>query len=174
MPRPQTKKDLLNLSTVNYNKLISFIEALPIDEQLLEFPEGTMNRRIGDVLAHLHHWHLMLKGWYEVGMSGNVPEIPAKGYNWRTIPALNREIWEKYKEADYFEIKERFQATHAEMMALVEKHTNDELFERKHYPWTGNNAMGAYFIGALSSHYDWGLKLIKKAIKIRKSEFVTV
>ena len=172
MPRPQTKKDLLELSTINYAKLTDFIERLPVDEQLLEFPEGTMNRNIGDVLAHLHHWHLMMKDWYEVGMRGDTPDIPAKGYNWRTIPALNREIWEKYKEADYFETKENFKATHAEMIALIEKHTNDELFERKRYAWTGNNAMGAYFIGVLSSHYDWALKLIKKAIKNRKMELV--
>jgi len=165
MPRPKNKTDLLALSTANYEKLLEGIDTLSSEKQEKEFPPGTMNRNIGDVLAHLHHWHLMFLKWYDVGMSGGKPSIPAEGYNWRTLPALNASIWEKYRSISLDDVRKRFHKTHIQVMDIVEKHTDDELFERKRYPWTGNNAVAGYLIGVLSSHYDWGFKLIKKATK---------
>ena len=41
----------------------------------------------------------------------------------------------------------------------------DELFSKEKYQWTGTTSLGAYFILNTSSHYDWGLKTIKPAIK---------
>ncbi|MEM7485278.1 MAG: ClbS/DfsB family four-helix bundle protein [Bacteroidota bacterium] len=165
MARPKTKKDLLELSTANFKKLDDYVASFSQEEQENDFPEGTMNRNIRDVLGHLHHWHLMFLDWYTVGMKGEKPDIPAKGYNWRTLPALNREIREKYANLDLKEIKKRFNTSHTKVMKLVDSHTNEELFERKRYGWTGNNAVGAYAIGVLSSHYDWAYKLIRKAKK---------
>lgn len=60
MPRPKSKTELFELSKANYGKLISFTENLAGDQLKKEFPPGTMNRNIRDVLAHLHHWHLMM------------------------------------------------------------------------------------------------------------------
>ncbi|MEL6484896.1 MAG: ClbS/DfsB family four-helix bundle protein, partial [Bacteroidota bacterium] len=77
MPRPKNKTDLLALSTVNYEKLLNWIDALSSEVQENEFPAGTMNRNIRDVLAHLHHWHLMFLEWYAIGMTGGKPNIPA-------------------------------------------------------------------------------------------------
>ena len=89
MPRPKTKTDLLQLSQLNYNKLISLISDLSVEKQERDFPEGTLNRNIRDVLMHLHHWHEMMLDWYSVGMAGSKPDMPAKGYTWKTTPALN-------------------------------------------------------------------------------------
>jgi hypothetical protein len=63
----------------------------------VDFPEGTLNRNLRDVLGHLHHWHLMLLDWYAVGMSGKKAAMPAEGYKWSETPALNRWIWEQYR-----------------------------------------------------------------------------
>ncbi|MGD1893359.1 MAG: ClbS/DfsB family four-helix bundle protein [Cyclobacteriaceae bacterium] len=165
MARPQTKKDLQEQAVKNLNKLMEFIQQLSEEEQRQEFPEGTMNRNIRDVLAHLHRWHLMVLDWYKVGMKGDTPDIPAKGYNWRQLPKLNREIWEKYSSTDLKQVEEMFEQSHDSIMKVVEKHSNDELFERGRYKWTGNNALGAYLVSCTASHYDWALKLIRKARK---------
>lgn len=165
MARPKTKQELLKQSNDNYIKLLEFIHNLDATDLEKEFPEGYLNRNVRDVLAHLHEWHLMVIGWYEVGMKGDKPDIPAKGYNWRTTPDLNREIWKKYRNTPLVEVKELLKSSHGKVWKLIQKHSNEELFERKRYPWTGNNAMGAYFVSATSSHYDWALKLIKKCLK---------
>ena len=165
MPRPKTKDELLQLSQQNYEKLNDFLDKYTWEEQLAEFNPGTMNRNIRDVLAHLHHWHLMMLDWYQVGMKGGKPDIPAKGYTWRTVPELNKSIWEKYNKADLGEIKQMLQNSFEEVRKVIEKHSNNELFEKKRYKWTGTTSLGAYLISATSSHYDWALKLIKKGKK---------
>ena len=165
MPRPKTKDELLKLSQQNYEKLNDFIDKYTWEEQLAEFNLDTMNRNICDVLAHLHHWHLMMLDWYTVGMKGEKPNIPAKGYTWRTVPELNKWIWEKYKKADLGEVRESLQNSFEKVQSVIEKHDNDELFEKKRYKWTGTTSLGAYLISATSSHYDWALKLIKKGKK---------
>lgn len=167
MARPKNKEELLALSTANFNKLHTFIDALPAEEQQWEFPVGTMNRNIRDLLAHLHHWHLMMLDWYTVGMRGEKPHMPAKGYTWKDAPALNRKIWEKYTDADLDTVKGLCQSSYADLQAVINKHSNEELFTKKRYPWTGSTSLGSYLVSATSSHYDWALKFIKKARKKR-------
>lgn len=163
MGRPTTKEELLHLSQENYKKLNDLIES--ISDPNKEFPEGTMNRNIRDVLAHLHHWHLMMLNWYEVGMKGEKPEMPAKGYSWKDTPELNKEIWKKYQKVDFNETKSLFNDSYQDIQKIIEKHTNEELFEKKKYKWTGTTSLGSYLISATSSHYDWAIKLIKKTLK---------
>ncbi len=165
MPRPKTKTELLNLSEQNFNKLIEFVESFSESDQQREFPQGTMNRNIRDVLAHLHQWHLMMLDWYEVGMAGNKPDMPAKGYTWKDTSALNRTIWEHYSKTDLNEVKTLLRGSFSKINALIKSHTNEELFEKKRYNWTGSTSLGSYLVSCTSSHYDWALKLIKKAMK---------
>ena len=39
----------------------------------------------------------MFLGWYEDGLRGIAPQMPAPGYKWRETPKLNRAIWEKHR-----------------------------------------------------------------------------
>jgi hypothetical protein len=165
MPRPKTKEELLNLSQLNFNTLMDFVQCFSEEQQKEEFPPGTLNRNIRDVLAHLHHWHLMMLDWYKVGMAGQKPEMPAKGYTWKTTSQLNVAIQKQYAGAELNEVKDELQKSFKKIFALIEAHTNEELFEKKKYKWTGTTSLGAYLISATSSHYDWALKLIKKQTK---------
>ncbi len=165
MPRPKTKPELLHLSAENFNKLLDFIEQMNEVEQGKEFPPGTMNRNIRDVLMHLHHWHLMMLEWYKIGMTGNKPDMPAKGYTWKTTSQLNKWILDHYQDFTLDQAKKSFITSHKEVRKIIENHSNEELFEKKRYKWTGSTSLGAYLISATSSHYDWAFKLIKKAKK---------
>lgn len=165
MPRPTTKQELIDLSNFNYLKLNEFVDSFNNEEQLKEFPKGTMNRNIRDVLAHLHHWHLMILDWYNVGMTGEKPDIPAKGYTWKTTPDLNKSIWEMYRSTDLKDVRSLLDGSFNELQKVIKKHTNEELFEKKRYKWTGTTSLGSYLVSATSSHYDWAFKLIKKAKK---------
>ena len=162
MPRPKTKKELIELSCENYETLLSYINSIPENERDKEFPPGTMNRNIRDVVAHLHHWHVMMLEWYNVGMRGEKPDMPAKGYTWKSLPDLNRSIWEKYRDVQLSKVITMFKDSYKEIHKIINKHTNDELFEKKRYKWTGTTSLGAYLVSATSSHYDWAIRLIKK------------
>jgi hypothetical protein len=165
MSRPKNKIELLDLSKKNFESLLGFIENLSQDDQNKEFPLGTMNRNIRDVLMHLHHWHLMMLEWYTIGMNGIKPEMPAKGYTWKTTPKLNKWIWEKYQTTTLEDSMVNIKSSYHKIRDLIESHTDEELFEKKRYKWTGTSSLGSYLVSATSSHYDWAIKLIKKAKK---------
>lgn len=164
-PRPKTKTELLTLSQKNYDRLIELIDQMNKQEQLTDFAPGTMNRNIRDVIAHLHHWHLMMLNWYTIGMKGEKPAMPAKGYSWKTVPAFNQWIWEKYNKITLDDAYEMFRCSYKKVRKIIEKHSNEELFEKKRYPWTGSTSLGSYLVSATSSHYDWAYKLIKNGKK---------
>lgn len=165
MSRPKSKDELLSLSQRNYEKLMEFIDSMTAEEQEAEFPPGTMNRNIRDVLVHLDEWHLMMLNWYAVGIQGEMPVMPAKGYSWKTTPELNRKIWEDGQGTALAKSRKNLKDSYEKVRAVINRHTNEELFEKKRYKWTGSTSLGAYLISATSSHYDWAFKLIKKAKK---------
>lgn len=169
MPRPKTKEELLQLSRKNYSILVDFIDSLKDKELQAEFPPGYLNRNIKDVLAHIHHWHLLVLDWYTIGMKGNKPHMPAKGYTWRTLPDLNRKIWKKYENLDSKKAQKMLDASYTTVQEIINKHTTQELFEKKKYKWTGTTSLGAYLISATSSHYDWAYKLIKRCKRETKN-----
>ena len=165
MPRPKSKTELLELGQANYQALMEFVNSQSNEAKMAEFPEGTMNRNIRDVLGHLHHWHLMMLDWYNVGMTGKKPDMPAKGYTWKTTPDLNRWIWEKYNSEDLETVIIWLNDSYEDLRKVITKHSDKELFTKKKYHWTGSTSLGSYLVSATSSHYDWALKLIKKAYK---------
>lgn len=165
MPRPKSKSELLELSQNNYEKLLTLVNSFSREEANKTFPEGTMNRNIRDVLAHLHHWHTMMQEWYSIGMQGKKPDMPAKGYKWVEMPDLNKKIWETYQDISLEAAQKMLQKSYSDIQIIIHQHTNEELFEKKKYKWTGSTSLSAYLISNTSSHYAWGIKLIKKGMK---------
>ena len=164
MPRPQSKIELLELSQKNFERLQTLIQSIPENKRTEDFSQPTLNRNIRDVLGHLHEWHLMMLAWYKIGMNGEKPSMPAEGYTWKTVGDLNKKIWEKYRETSLNQIQGMIGKSFVEVQKIIKKHTNEELFTKKKYPWTGSTSLGSYLISNTSSHYDWAYKMIKKGI----------
>ncbi|MFT5762677.1 MAG: hypothetical protein ACI8X3_000092 [Saprospiraceae bacterium] len=164
MQEPKTKTELIELSQNNYKKLIDLVNSYSKEEIEREFPEGTLNRNVRDVLAHLHHWHLMLLDWYKIGMNGEKPDMPSKGYTWKTLPGLNKKIWKEYQNVELEPVKEFLDISFANVQKIISNHTNEEIYEKNKYKWTGTTSLGGYLISNTSSHYDWAIKLVKKSL----------
>lgn len=161
MPRPQDKQALLELADANLAKLVAFIAALPPEVARGEHELNDRDRTVADVVCHLHEWHNMMVGWYRIGMSGAKPVIPAEGVTWQTLPVLNRRIHQKYAGTPLDQALAWLKASHATVRALIDAHTDEQLFTKKRYPWTGTTSLGSYLVSATSSHYDWALKTLK-------------
>jgi hypothetical protein len=95
-------------------------------------------------------------------MSGEVQNAP---YNWKTYPDMNVEFWKKHQGTPLADAKEMLKESHAKVAALTETFSNDELFAKNSFAWTGGSTLGAYCISTTSSHYDWAMKKIKKHIQ---------
>lgn len=165
MPRPTNKTDLLALSQANYDKMMSLVAQMTPEQQVATYAFEYRDRCVRDTLGHLYHWHQMMATWYEVGMGGEKPAIPAPGYTFRDLPALNAEIWQQCQAFSLAETQAMLQSSHAQMQALIEQHSDEELFTKKHYPWTNTTSLGAYLVSATSSHYDWAMKWLRKHLK---------
>jgi hypothetical protein len=162
VPRPTTKVALLEAADHQYARLLALIDALPPEAREAEFGFEDRDRNVRDVVGHLHAWHLMLLGWYAEGMTGGKPAIPAPGHTWRTLPGLNAEIWRQCQDVDLEAALAGLATTHAQVRALIEAHTEDELWEKRRYGWTGSTSMGAYLVSATSSHYDWAVTKLRR------------
>lgn len=171
MSRPATKTDLLNAAAVNWEKMNDLIASLTETELTTPFDftddlkkkeaHWRRDKNLRDVLIHLYEWHELLLHWVWSNRSGdNQPFIP-KPYNWKTYGDMNVFFWKKHQNTPLEEAKKMLAGSHAEVMALAEEFSNEELFSRGVFPWTGKNALGSYFVSATSSHYDWAMKKLK-------------
>jgi hypothetical protein len=161
MPRPTTKEELVVFAELGFNELLGLVDGLPENIKNRTYKNNELNNRdktIADVICHLYEWHLMRENWYMEGMSG---KKPALSYSFQTLPLINHEIWEKYKGTELKKAMTIFKKSHKSIMALIEKHTDDELFSKKKYEFTGSTTLGAYFYYNTADHYNWALKTIK-------------
>jgi hypothetical protein len=171
---PANKKELLELSEFYFNNLLKFIESLPDEAKNRIYSNGELDgaeqyhwgkdepdKRIADVICHLHEWNVMMKNWYRIGMSGKIPAMPAEDVTWQNLPVLNHRIYLKYKETNLKDAIELFKKSYKDLVDLVEKHSDEELFSLNKYEWTGKLSLGALFTANMSEHYYWGLKTVK-------------
>lgn len=170
MPRPKNKTDLVERSRENFATLFDLIDSLSDEERNADFPSLSMQHNIRDMLSHLHHWHIMMIDWYDVGMTGEKPDMPAPGYTWKMLPELNKQIREQYLDTSLEDITRMIKTSNKRLMKVMEGHSNEELFTKKLYKWTGSTSLGEYLVSNTCSHYDWAIKLMKKYKKHLKAQ----
>ena len=165
MARPVNKEELVVFSELSFNELLSFIDGLPENAKNKVYKNNELNDRdktIADVICHLHEWHLMRMTWYEQGMSGIKPEL---SYSFKTLLLINHRIYDKYEGTELGKALTLFKKSHKKVMTLIEKHTDEELFTKKKYEFTGSTSLGAYFFYNTVDHYNWALKTLKPCAK---------
>ncbi len=165
MARPTTKESLTAAANGQFDKLWKMINAMPEEQQQASFPFEDRDKNLRDVLVHLYEWNQLLLKWIRSNQAGEAANFLPEPYNWKTYPAMNIEFWKQHQTTPLEEAKTMLNESHAEVMQLIAPFTDDELFTKKYYPWTGTTNLGSYCISATSSHYDWAMKKLKKAEK---------
>lgn len=165
MPRPTSKKQLLDSIHQNYDALQKELADLTPEQKTEPGIVGEWS--VKDVLAHLTEWQRMTRSWYAAGKRGEDPKTPSEDYTWREIPALNQQIYETYKDAPLDEIERDFLASHDETLTLIETLDDEELFTPKVYKWTKSTTLGSYLTSATTSHYNWARKEIRRGLKAK-------
>ena len=78
---------------------------------------------------------------------------------------MNVEFWKKHQSTPLKEAKTKLKESHKDVIALIETFSNEQLFAKGVFDWTGTSTLGAYCVSATASHYDWAIKKIKVHIK---------
>lgn len=176
MPKPTTKAQLLGVSQQSFTELQVCIDTLK-EHKGLEIPfdfasdpkkteaHWSRDRNLRDVVIHLHEWHRLVLHWAKANMQGTPTPFFPKPYNWKTYAGLNQDFWQQHQSTPLAEAQVLLDDSHTQMMQLIETYTEQELLEKKHFPWTGSTSLGSYCISSMSSHYLWAIKKLKAHIK---------
>lgn len=178
MARATSKPDLISAANGQFEKLWDLIDSMTEDERSAAFDFGDnpkqkeahwkRDKNLRDVLVHLYEWHQLLLNWVQANRNGEAkPFLPAP-YNWKTYGGMNVGFWEKHQSTPYEDAKEMLLDSHQKVLEMIEKFSNEELFEKKYFNWTGTSTLGAYCVSTTSSHYDWAMKKIKAHRKAYK------
>lgn len=171
MPRPKTKTELIEASNSSYQKIVDLIANLPEETRSEDFNFDTSklkeahwkrDHNVRDVLVHLYEWQRLLLDWIKNNQSGKEQDFLPAGYNWRNYGEMNQQFWQKHQTTSLPEAEKLLAQSHKETMKLLDTFSEEQLFQKKVFPWTGNNALATYFIANTSSHYDWALKKLRK------------
>ncbi len=165
MARPQNKSELRDAAEKGYSTLEKLRESMNEEQREGAFTFEDRDRCVRDVLVHLHEWHLLLLQWVEKNRSGEDASFLPDGYTWKTYSQMNVEIRDRHQKTDETQAWRMLKESHENVMALIDSLTNEELFTKKYFSWTGTTSLGAYCISSTSSHYDWAAKKLRKHLK---------
>ena len=171
MARPTSKNELITASARGYGKLMEFAASMTEGELAAPFDfsadkggkeaHWSRDKNLRDVLAHLHEWHRLLLDWVGANEVGEKRPFLPEPYTWRTYGDMNVALWRKHQDTPLEEARDLLDQSHSAVMALAEGFSDEDLFDRGRFDWTGTTTLGSYFVSATSSHYDWALKKLR-------------
>ena len=165
MARPTTRQDLIDAADGQFGKLWKLIHSMSENEQHAGFSFDDRDKNLRDVLIHLYEWHRLLLNWANSNLAGVAISFLPQPYNWKNYPQMNIAFWEKHQDTSLEDAKSLLTNSHADVMSLITPFTDEHLFTKKYFPWTGTTSLGSYCISATSSHYDWAIKKLKRHVK---------
>lgn len=120
---------------------------------------------IHDLLAHLTAWEQMFFRWYNDGLQGKRPVIPAPGYKYHQIPLLNRDIQKRNRHRSTRSVWEDFDTSYSSIRTLAEQLTEPQLLRPGSFAWTGKYPLTTYLGPNTCSHYRFAIKVLKRWLR---------
>lgn len=118
-----------------------------------------------DLVAHLAEWQDMFLRWYDDGLEGQQPDMPARGYKWNELTRLNHAIWEKHRRRSASAVTADFDAGYRRILDIAEGLSEAQLLKPGHFAWTGTHGLTTYLGANTASHYRFAKNVIKRWLK---------
>jgi hypothetical protein len=105
-----------------------------------------------DHLLHLAVWQARVADWFDEAGRGRTPARPEPGYRFDQIDELNERDWRVGRALTVDDVRRTFDASHARVVALIDRLSGKELNEPDRFPWLGFPAVDA-IAGNSYGHY---------------------
>lgn len=120
---------------------------------------------LSDLVAHLAEWHHLFLNWYEAGLRGVKPEMPAPGYKWNETPKLNQAIFRKHRSRPAAALQAEFESGYQRILQIADSLSSAQLLKPGHFEWTGKHPLSAYIAPNTASHYRFAIKATKRWLR---------
>ncbi|MFD3240712.1 ClbS/DfsB family four-helix bundle protein [Rahnella perminowiae] len=150
---PQTKSELLLAIDKNFNKLISYLNAIPpelaLDNSMDGHCKGT-EMSVRDLVSYLLGWNTLVVKWITSDGKGLPVNFPETGFKWNQLGLLAQKFYSDYSELDYNALITELEEVKDEIVKLIDGLTDDALYAK---PWYTKWTMGRMISFNTSSPY---------------------
>jgi len=165
MSRFTTKGELLDDVVKERALLEQLLDQISEDEKLIEVTDGMS---VKDFLAHRTEWGRMAIRWYEEAKAGGAPAVPTEDYKWNQLKELNADINRRFADTPLDVVESDFADVHDRLYELIDGTTDEELFTKKYYEFTGTSDLATYLNSASASHYRSARRHVQKWWRARQ------
>ncbi|MEM0948969.1 MAG: ClbS/DfsB family four-helix bundle protein [Pseudomonadota bacterium] len=162
MPAAQTKDELVSACADAFARLQTDLAKVP--EPLANAPDAE-GWSVCAVIAHRAYWIDLFLGWWSDGKAGRPVRMPAPGYSWQDVKALNTRLRSDQAVLTWGDARKLLDDRHKRLMTLL-----NELDDARLYggPMTGGNGKwttGRYAEAAGASHYRSAQRFVRRRMK---------
>lgn len=106
--------------------------------------------------------------WYDAGLRGERPAMPAPGYTLRELPRLNEAIYRKHHRRPLKAVLHDYRIYYIRILALIDSLSEKDLVTLGRFSWTGPSwTLSDYLRASTAAHYLWADTRIRRWWKRR-------
>lgn len=136
MAVPQSKQTLLEAIRTTYSRLAKDLALVPAerarDVSLEGHAKGT-EMSVADLVAYLVGWNELVLKWCDRDARGEPIDFPETGFKWNELGQLAQKFYADYADVPYVELLQHFAQVNAQIVALVEAHSDASLYGQDWY-----------------------------------------
>lgn len=169
MSRFNSKQELVDDAAKALTKLEELLASIPDEAKLAEVTDGMS---VKDFLAHRTEWGRMMIRWYTEAKDGQSPAVPSEAFKWNQLKALNADIHDRYADIALDDATVAFDSVNTRLFGLIDGCSEDELFSKGVYAFTGKSDLATYFSSSTGGHYRSAFKHIGKWWKVEQDKYL--
>ena len=106
---------------------------------------------VKDLLAHLGWWELRAAYVASTLINGSVPD---RTIDAASVDQVNATVYQEHHQQPLDEVRQYEHDAYLSLLTLVEKMSEDDLFNAQRFPWTKGQPLADWVVNNTYGHYD--------------------
>ncbi|MEM6774000.1 MAG: ClbS/DfsB family four-helix bundle protein [Pseudomonadota bacterium] len=162
MPAATSRAQLIEITQKEFAKLQKLTASCGEREAMDKDAEATSIR---DVVVHRAYWIDLFLGWCDAAAAGRAVHMPAEGYRWADLKALNAQIREENADVSWSAALDRLSRAHQLLVQHLQTRREIDLYGGPMVGGNGKWTEGRYAESAGPSHYRSAGKYLRARLR---------